>query len=211
MDGLLDFDLDGFGFGGGCGGGVPYAAALAGPVAPSGVTCPAPAAQAWDPCDPRLQMIMRAALAKDAARMAGARRGAMARAQAGQPAVPVGIGTAPGGALVAAGASATFSVTPFNGDDYCFIDLDVSRAQGANFFLITNVTIGRYSVISDPVGVPADTLAPDAIHPLLDLGGTSCNGTFSITVFNVDAAPQRFNATLWGIPRYGRRNLGPCL
>lgn len=212
---MFDGDL-GFGFAGddwgGCGGGAPYGAALMPAVAPSGVTCPPQAMQGFDPCDPRIQMMLKAAYARDLARSAGARRGAMARAAAGQPAVPVGIGTpaVAGAVLVGPSASATFTVTPFGGDDYCFIDLDVGRATGTEFFLITNLSIGRYTPIADGVGIAADTLAPDAIHPLLDLGGTTCNGTFSITVFNTDTAAQRFNATLWGIPRYRRQN-GPCL
>lgn len=215
MDGdLFGFDL---GFGGGCGGGyggAPMAAMLPPPGAVPNA-CPPQAMQGWDPCDPRIQMALKAAYAKQQGRLAGAQRGALAKAAAGQPAIPVGIGTtgvpSATNPLVPAGAAFTFSVTPFNGDDYCFIDLDVGRATGANFFLITNVTIGRYSVINDPVGIPADTVASDAIHPLLELGATSCQGTFSITVFNTDTVAQRFNGTLWGIPRFGYRNIGPCL
>jgi hypothetical protein len=213
FDGDFGFGFDGGdGWGGGSCGAPPYGALMAPGVmpAPSGVVCPPQAMQGFDPCDPRIQMMLKAAYARDLARTAGARRGAQARAAAGQPAVPVGIGTPAGGALVPAGTSATFTVTPFGGDDYCFIDLDVGRATGTEFFLITNLSIGRYTPISDAIGIPADTLAPDAIHPLLDLGATSCNGQFSITVFNTDTAAQRFNATLWGIPRY-RRQSGPCL
>ena len=221
----MDGDLFGFGggygggWGGGCGGptvGAPYAALMPA-TQPSGVVCPPQSMQAFDPCDPRLQYLMRDALAKQAWRMAGAQKGAMAKAAAGQPAKPIGIGTAgipTATAPLVPGLSAfTFSVPSRVSEEYCFIDLDVSRAAGANFFLITNVTIGDYSVINDPIGIAADTLSPDAIHPLLELGGGGgCGGDFSITVFNTDSEPQRFNATLYGIPRWGRRNYGgPCL
>lgn len=202
MNGLAAYLGGGFGGGGGCGGGYDVA-----PVqwqAPAG--CPAPAA--LDQCNPAIQALLAQAAAQQMRGFALAAKGKLTRDAMGNTAMPVGIGNT-AGTTVAANGSATFSVTPPNGESYCFIDFDVSRVSSP-FFLITSLVAGRYAFISDPVGIPADTLSPDAIHPFLDMGQTACNGTLSITVVNIDAAARPFNGTLWALSG-GQRNYGPCL
>ena len=208
------FDDD-FGFGGGCGsdyggdyGGPPVALAAA-----NGLACP-PAA-AFDPCDPRLQRMLARVADRDYKKNAMARRGIRARAASGNPVIPVGFGTIAGSTvvgpngLIAPGASQTFTVTPPFGQYYCFTDWDISR-RFSQLLRIMSLTFDRYTVIADPVGIPADTLDPDAIHPLLDLGSIYCNGTVTAVVFNEDTANRPFSSTLWAM-NGGRDSGGPCL
>lgn len=180
------------------------------PVAPGGPAGCVQGSYYWpncSPCPPSAEAVAASQAAYNAACMqkqARVQAAAQSVIASQQPQIGLGIRTL-GATTVAAGGTATLTATP--SVPLCITDFEVSRAT-AQFFLINGLTVGRVNYLADGQGLPADSFAPDADHPPLEMPMLWPGTQLTLIIENIDDAAQRFFGTFWGISGPAS---GPCL